>query len=131
MGIATADGGEGMRKLLSMSGTTKTHSLLNSFFSMSTEHKTTGFLQGLFVQADLYRSAMLSFFENYDLVLCPVNALPAAKHRTTMNENALRAFSYTMAFDLTGWPGAVIRCGTSSEGLPLGVQAVARPWRED
>jgi len=79
----------------------------------------------------MYRSAMLSFFENYDLVLCPVNALPAAKHGTTMNENALRAFSYTMAFDLTGWPGAVIRCGTSSEGLPLGVQAVARPWRED
>lgn len=41
------------------------------------------------------------------------------------------AFSYTMAHNLTGWPGAVVRCGTSPEGLPIGVQIVARPWRED
>ena len=26
---------------------------------------------------------------------------------------------------------AVVRCGTSVEGLPIGVQAVAQPWRED
>jgi len=27
--------------------------------------------------------------------------------------------------------GGVVRGGTSSEGLPIGVQVVARPWRED
>ena len=27
--------------------------------------------------------------------------------------------------------GAIVRDGTSPEGLPIGVQAVARPWRED
>ena len=32
---------------------------------------------------------------------------------------------------MTGWPGAVVRCGTSPEGLPIGLQIVARPWRED
>jgi Asp-tRNA(Asn)/Glu-tRNA(Gln) amidotransferase A subunit family amidase len=31
----------------------------------------------------------------------------------------------------SGWPGAVVRGGTSPEGLPIGVQVVARPWRED
>ena len=33
----------------------------------------------------------------------------------------------TMAFNLTGWPVVVVRCGTSAEGLPIGVQVVAPP----
>jgi amidase len=36
-----------------------------------------------------------------------------------------------MAYNLTGWPAAVVRAGTSPEGLPIGVQIVAPPWRED
>jgi amidase len=36
-----------------------------------------------------------------------------------------------MAFNLTGWPTVVVRAGTSSEGLPIGVQVVAPLWRED
>jgi len=43
----------------------------------------------------------------------------------------LQAFSYTMTYNLTGWPGAVVRGGTSPEGLPIGVQIVTQPWRED
>ena len=41
------------------------------------------------------------------------------------------AFSYTFAYNMTGWPAVVVRAGTSSNGLPLGVQIVGRPWRED
>ena len=34
--------------------------------------------------------------------------------------------------NLLGWPGASVRAGTSREGeLPVGVQVVAAPWRED
>ena len=33
--------------------------------------------------------------------------------------------------NLTGWPAAVVRVGTSPEGLPIGVQVVGPPWRED
>ena len=36
-----------------------------------------------------------------------------------------------MTHNLTGWPAAVVRCGTSVEGLPVGVQIAAGPWRED
>jgi amidase len=36
-----------------------------------------------------------------------------------------------MAHNLTGWPAAVVRAGTSPEGLPIGVQVAAKPWRED
>jgi amidase len=36
-----------------------------------------------------------------------------------------------MVHNLTGWPAAVVRQGASPEGLPLGVQVAAAPWRED
>jgi amidase len=72
---------------------------------------------------------MISFLEKYDLIICPVNAYPAMPHGTTSDRSA--GFSYTRIYNLTGWPAAVVRGGTSPEGLPIGVQIVARPWRED
>jgi amidase len=36
-----------------------------------------------------------------------------------------------MAYNLTGWPAAAVRCGESANGLPIAVQVVARPFRED
>ena len=36
-----------------------------------------------------------------------------------------------MAYNVTGWPGVTVRAGTGADGLPIGVQIVARPWRED
>ena len=39
---------------------------------------------------------------------------------------------YTGVFNCTGWPVVVVRCGSSADGkLPIGVQVVAAPWRED
>jgi amidase len=32
---------------------------------------------------------------------------------------------------LTGTPSGVVRAGTSNEGLPIGIQIAAQPWRED
>ena len=59
------------------------------------------------------------------------NAAPALPHGTTFDEDKLPGFSYTMTYNLTGWPAVVVRGGTSPEGLPIGIQVVARPWRED
>jgi amidase len=72
---------------------------------------------------------MLSFMENYDLILCPVNAYPAMSHELVFDQAI--GWSYTRIYNLTGWPVAVIRGGSSPEGLPIGLQIVARPWRED
>ena len=36
-----------------------------------------------------------------------------------------------MAFNVAGWPAAVVRCGESGTGLPIAVQVAAAPWRED
>jgi amidase len=75
---------------------------------------------------------MLSFMAKYDVILCPVCAFPAMRHGTTwQNAENIAAFTYTQTYNLLGWPAVVVRGGTSPEGLPIGVQIVARPWRED
>lgn len=74
---------------------------------------------------------MLSFMNDYDVIISPVNAHPAVLHGATNITESLAAFSYTMTYNSTGWPGAVVRAGTSSEGLPIGVQIITRPGRED
>jgi len=131
LAIANADAGEGLRSLLRSIGTERSHFLLDGALDMSREQRPAAWLQMQWVHVDTYRSAMTRFLKNYDLILCPVNALPAIEHGTCFREDIIPAFSYTVAHNLTGWPGAVVRCGTSTEGLPIGVQAVARPWRED
>ena len=75
-----------------------------------------------------YRSDMLAFIEHYDAIVCPVCAYPALHHGGSGERGS--AFAYTMAFNFTGWPVVVVRAGTSPEGLPIGIQIVARPWHE-
>ena len=75
-----------------------------------------------------FQHEMLSFMADYDILLCPVNAYPALPHNS--EDEYAPAFTYTMTFNLTGWPVVVIRAGTSPEGLPIGVQIVAHPWCE-
>ena len=37
----------------------------------------------------------------------------------------------TMTYNLTGWPSVVIPCGLDESGLPIGIQIIAAPFRED
>lgn len=77
---------------------------------------------------DTYRIEMLEFMADYDVILGPVMPTAAKPHHHGLVE--ISDFSHLMAHNLTGWPSAVVRCGTSKEGLPIGVQIVARPWQD-
>ena len=68
----------------------------------------------LLVMWDNYRSSMLSFFNDYDLLISPVNTQAAPLHETVLDA---ADYSYTSAYNLAGWPGVVIRGGSSAEGL--------------
>lgn len=78
---------------------------------------------------DALRSRLLSWFENYDVILCPTGATPATDLSAT--PTGPTGSGYTQIYNLTGWPAAVVRAGVSGDGLPIGVQIVAKPWRDD
>jgi len=75
---------------------------------------------------DAYRTEMLRWIADWDAILCPVYPTPAHKH----GERVPEGVSYTTPYSLTGWPCAVVRCGTSLDRLPIDVQVVAGPWRD-
>jgi amidase len=80
-------------------------------------------------RGDRIRSRLLRWFQRADLIVCPVMPQPAIRH----GESTAAWFgdTYSDVHNLTGWPAAVVRAGTSDAGLPIGVQLIAHPWRED
>lgn len=73
-----------------------------------------------------FRVHMHVFMEDYDVIVCPVAAEPAPPHGPVPVETWL----YTLPYSLTGYPVVVVPAATSPEGLPIGLQVIARPWRE-
>lgn len=82
-------------------------------------------------ELDAWRSKMLAFMKDVDVILCPVHPTPAVRHGATTSREFGMGDYYSSAFNLTGWPAAAVRAGTSPEGLPIAVQVVGQPWRED
>ncbi len=78
-----------------------------------------------------FRSKMLQFISRFDAVICPVETYPAVPHGVTEEPDKHDGWGHLYAYNLTGWPAAVVRGGTTPQGLPIGVQVVGRPWRED
>jgi len=132
LGLTGADSGAGMQTFLQLLGTTELSPFMQRYFRLvRLQALSTSTFMGLMYQWNMWRSAMLSFLDKYDVILCPVHAYPALPHGGTLSLGRFPGLSYTSTYNLTGWPGAVVRGGTSPEGLPIGVQIVARPWRED
>ena len=131
-GLFGADGGAGIQTLLSIAGTQQPSALLMEMASVVQPFATSAAgLSGLLAQWDMFRARLLTFFDEFDAIVAPACAFPAPPHGTTLQPEHLPGFSYTMTYDLTGWPAVVVRAGTSPAGLPIAVQVVAPPWRED
>ncbi len=130
--LRQGDGQAGARRLLDKYGTTETHEWMTRQLEKASERVVSvGEYTAVLEQVDDYRSAMLGFMESYDVIICPVSAFAALPHGETMTDDNRRGIGYTATYNITGWPSTVVRGGTSPEGLPIGVQVVARPWRED
>ena len=88
-------------------------------------------LEGYWAEWDAYRAGMFAFLRRYDVIVAPAYTQPALPHGASVRDENFRGFSHTMAYNVAGWPAAVVRCGESAGGLPIAVQVVAGPWRED
>ena len=126
------DGGRGFRSYLQELGEMEISPLMALSLERAKSHeKTASEFEAILVEWKAFRRAMLRFMESFDVILCPVASISAPLHGATGSFDPMLLFSYSMTFNLTGWPVAVVRAGTSAEGLPIGVQLASRPWRED
>jgi Asp-tRNA(Asn)/Glu-tRNA(Gln) amidotransferase A subunit family amidase len=89
------------------------------------------------IMRDIVRMEVFSEMREYPILLCPVASIPAFRHGERSWEidgktvQYLDAWSYTEWFNLLGTPAVAVPFGRSNEGLPIGVQIVARPWEEE
>jgi amidase len=132
MKILGPDGGDGLRAFLRDIGSERTHPLLEGWLRKLEAYRTdlAGFAR-YWAELDRFRGEMNEFMKKYDAILSPVAAFPAVIHGNSVRDDIFPGYSYTMTHNMTGWPAAVVRCGTSKEGLPIGVQIAAPAWRED
>lgn len=75
---------------------------------------------------DRFRRSMLGFIQNWDVIITPAAESPALPHGVNYG-----TIDYTLAYSLTGYPCGVVRAGTSADGMPIAVQVVGQPWRDD
>ena len=130
--LSQGDGQAPARRLLERHGTTEPHEWIARLLERASENlMSVQEYSAVLEQVDAYRSQMLGFMENYDVIVCPVSSYAALPHGESMFNEKYKGIGYTATYNITGWPSTVIRAGTSPEGLPIGVQVVARPWRED
>jgi amidase len=83
------------------------------------------------------RAKIRAYLAPYDIVVCPVAPGPAPLHNQAPAEGegggAGEAYSwlnYAATYSVAGLPVAVVPAGEES-GLPIGVQIVANPFRDD
>jgi Asp-tRNA(Asn)/Glu-tRNA(Gln) amidotransferase A subunit family amidase len=94
-------------------------------------------LLNAWAELDLLRAKTLEEMSAYPVLLCPVASVPAFRHgqRAWTVEGQivgyLDAWRFSQWFNVLACPAAVVPVGRSPEGLPIGVQIVARPFDDE
>ncbi|MGF1561800.1 MAG: amidase [Geminicoccaceae bacterium] len=81
---------------------------------------------------------LVRVFEDVDVLLCPTTAVSPFpidwNHPQTINGQPLGHYiewaAPTYVFSALGVPALSVPCGVDDDGLPVGLQIVARPWCE-
>jgi amidase len=125
--IIVGDGGAWIGRALEAVGTTE-----HTFGPIPFREPTpTADYVVLLEERNRLRAEMLAAMSGWDVLLCPVTADVAPPLGTAGTAARPPGFTYTHPFNLTGWPVVVVRVGTGEGGLPIGIQVVAGPWRDD
>ena len=80
----------------------------------------------------LLRDEFMRAFEKCDVILSPVTTSPAFKIGARVS-NPLEMYLndiFTTSTNLAGLPGMSVPCGFSKDGLPIGVQLMAKHFDE-
>ena len=105
---------------------------------------TDGDVLAAWLQRDELRLRVLAEMQDCPVLLCPPCSIAAFRHRernwtisgrpvTYVNDHPGMpdVMSYSEAFNLLGFPAAVVPVQQTEDGLPVGVQVVGRPFEEE
>jgi aspartyl-tRNA(Asn)/glutamyl-tRNA(Gln) amidotransferase subunit A len=83
------------------------------------------------------RHAISKIFEQVDVLLTPTVPIPPPaiadlrEHPDDLRPQELIMLRNTRPFNVWGIPTISVPCGFTKDGLPIGLQLAAAPWRED
>jgi len=98
---------------------------------------SAGELLNAWAESDLLRAKTLEEMREHPVLLCPVASIPAfrpGERSWTIDGQSvayLDAVRHTQWFNVLAAPAAVVPVGRSPEGLPIGVQIMARPFEDE
>jgi Asp-tRNA(Asn)/Glu-tRNA(Gln) amidotransferase A subunit family amidase len=113
--------------------------IFNEFLSIARVQQplTANDLLSAWAELDILRGKTLEEMRDFPVLLCPVASIPAFRHREREwiidGERVayLDAVRHTQWFNSLAAPAVVVPVGRSPEGLPIGVQIVARPFEDE
>lgn len=88
-------------------------------------------------ELDACRQEVRAVFGNVDLLLTPTVPMPPPRiadllaRPDALRPAEIRLLRNTRPFNLWGIPAISLPCGFTRDGLPIGLQLAAAPWRED
>jgi aspartyl-tRNA(Asn)/glutamyl-tRNA(Gln) amidotransferase subunit A len=83
------------------------------------------------------RHAIRKIFDEADILLTPTVPIPPpgiqelSEHPEKLRPQELLMLRNTRPFNVWGIPAISVPCGFTKDGLPIGLQLAAAPWRED
>ena len=96
---------------------------------------SSGYYDAYYVKAQkvrhLIRDEFNTIFEEADLILSPV--APSVAPKMGANEDPLEMYKsdmYTLGINLAGLPGISVPVGKNDEGMPIGLQLIAKAFNE-
>jgi len=111
---------------------------LREFLAMAAEYPPLSGdrLLHTLLERDELRVRLLQRMEMFPIMLAPVCTSPAFRHEEVgwgpgHTADYLRTMTYCQHYNLLGNPVAVVPVGHSREGLPIAVQVIGRPYKED
>lgn len=80
----------------------------------------------------LVQKAFFDAFEKYDIILGPVAPTTALKIGESLSDPLKMYLGdiYTVMVNIAGLPSAAVPCGFDSEGMPIGMQLIGKPFGE-
>ncbi len=98
---------------------------------------SSGYYDAYYLKAQKVRTLIKNdfdrAFESYDCIVTPTSPTPAFKMGEKSN-NPLQMYLsdiYTISANLAGIPAMSVPCGFTKQGLPVGLQLLAKPFAEE